>query len=672
MIASILIAGAIATALLAAVSLRLGSVVMMLLAAYVALVTETTVLTTVLSPFQAVTRGGLAAGEAVLLAAALTVWWLRGRPGLGLASARPALAELARDPVVVSLAVVAGIALAYELVLVLTVPPNNWDSLTYHLARAAAWAQHGGVYWIPHAPTDRMNEFQPLAEQEILFLFVATGKGALFALPQYLAQLAVVVGIYAAARGLGFARRPSAAAALLFVSLTVVALESTTAQNDLVAASFPVAAAALILRGRPIDVGLAGVAIALGIGVKLTTAFVLPVLFALAVLRSRRSAAILGAASAAAFVSLGMWGYVRNLAATDHILGHGGGRVEHSASPSFLGTVSTAYRVGYRTLDLSGFSTWVVLASAVAAGAFLVGTVVVAQTTRRFSGADLEGTTVGTLALLSPVIVLALALVLHGFARVLHLPVDAPASTSVPFSWDVGRQVAEDYSAFGPLAGVGLLAIATGSAVAAVRRGIDPRRLALALALPLFVVLLGLTSKYNPWVSRLMIVPVALTMPLCATFFRRRSAGLAIVAVAALTVALAHLHNVLKPIEGSARPPWELNQAQALSHPFLPAAGEAAQELDRIVPASEPIGALLDADDPSYLLYGATLSRRVTYLPIPNESEVLDRERIDRIVIHTGDYDDASGRLRSQGWTFQPLSDYWTLATRPGTGAASP
>jgi hypothetical protein len=42
------------------------------------------------------------------------------------------------------------------------------------------------VYWIPNAPTDRINEFQPLAEEEILFLFVATGKKALFGLPRFL------------------------------------------------------------------------------------------------------------------------------------------------------------------------------------------------------------------------------------------------------------------------------------------------------------------------------------------------------------------------------------------------------------------------------------------------------------------------------------------------------
>ena len=74
------------------------------------------------------------------------------------------------------------VLLGYELVLGLTVPPNNIDALAYHLAKAAAWAQHGGVYWIPDAPTVRMNAFQPFAEQQLLFLLVAVHGGRLIAL----------------------------------------------------------------------------------------------------------------------------------------------------------------------------------------------------------------------------------------------------------------------------------------------------------------------------------------------------------------------------------------------------------------------------------------------------------------------------------------------------------
>src|SRR4051794_11218519 len=169
---------------------------MSLLAAYLAFVTQLAALTWALSPLRLVTRAGLMLGSLALLAAATAVWVRRGRPLFTLPSRR-ALRELVADPSIALLLLAVVVASLYQLVVVLGAPPNNWDSLTYHLTRAAYWAQHGGVQWVPNAPTDRINEFQPLAEQQVLAMFVASGRTWLFALPQWLAGLASVVAIYA-------------------------------------------------------------------------------------------------------------------------------------------------------------------------------------------------------------------------------------------------------------------------------------------------------------------------------------------------------------------------------------------------------------------------------------------------------------------------------------------
>ena len=273
---------------------------------YVVASAEAAALTTALSPFHLVTRNGLAVGETVVLVAAIGAWATAGRPGFPRPPIRSFAASVGWDPAIVVLAAAVVLSATYELVLVFTVPPNNWDSLTYHLTRAAAWAQHGGVYWIPNAPTDRLNEFQPLAEQQILLFFVATGRAALFAAPQFLAGAAIVAGIRSARR-LGHAQRASLYAALLFATVPLFALETTTAQNDLIAAAFPIAASALVLEGSGPGVAVAGVAVALGIGVKLTTALVLPIPFALALLHSRRAFVRMVLWSIAGFVTLGMW-----------------------------------------------------------------------------------------------------------------------------------------------------------------------------------------------------------------------------------------------------------------------------------------------------------------------------------------------------------------------------
>jgi len=129
--------------LLAAASLRLGGIVPTLLAAYVGLVAETTALMIALSPFDRVDRGAIALAEAVLVAVATAAWWARGRPVPALAPAAAAARAAVRDPATAALLVAVAGAIAYEAVLAATVPPNNWDSLTYHLARTASWPEHG-------------------------------------------------------------------------------------------------------------------------------------------------------------------------------------------------------------------------------------------------------------------------------------------------------------------------------------------------------------------------------------------------------------------------------------------------------------------------------------------------------------------------------------------------
>ena len=148
MVGVLLIGAAVATALLAAASLRTPSLVTALLAAYLAFVANLGLVTWALSPLRAVTRGGLAVAEALLLAAALVLWWRRGRPGLPLGAALAPARRALGDPVTALFVGAVVVLLAYELVLVLTAPANNWDSLTYHLSRVAAWMQHGGVYRI--------------------------------------------------------------------------------------------------------------------------------------------------------------------------------------------------------------------------------------------------------------------------------------------------------------------------------------------------------------------------------------------------------------------------------------------------------------------------------------------------------------------------------------------
>ncbi len=260
MIGLALLGCAAAVALLGALSLRLRSPLSTILVAYLAFVSNLGVVTLALSPLRQVDRGGLALAEGLLLLVAVAWWARQGRPGLPLDPVRAAVGAVVSDPVTLAFVVLVVGLLGYELTLGLVMPPNNWDSLTYHLARVAAWVHHGGVYWIPNAPTDRLNEFQPVAEQQLLFLFVACGSDRLYALPQYLAELAILVAVYGGARRLGYGVRQSTCASFLLATFTLIALEASTAQNDLVAASLAAVALCLLLGTAQLETVLGGAA----------------------------------------------------------------------------------------------------------------------------------------------------------------------------------------------------------------------------------------------------------------------------------------------------------------------------------------------------------------------------------------------------------------------------
>src|SRR6266511_1618888 len=169
-------------ALASAAALRL-SLAGTLLGAYLVGSAEVVLIAEALSPFHAIGRVGY------LACATVVVWRRVGSP-------RPSLprVSLRRHPLLLVLATAVGIALVFELVLATTTVPNNWDALTYHLSRAAAWYQQGSLGWLD-AHTLRENIFPPNAEIEALFTMVFTHGDRLTALPQYVAELALLVEI---------------------------------------------------------------------------------------------------------------------------------------------------------------------------------------------------------------------------------------------------------------------------------------------------------------------------------------------------------------------------------------------------------------------------------------------------------------------------------------------
>ncbi len=176
-------------------------------------------------------------------------------------------------------------------------PPVTWDAMTYHLARAAYWRQWGTL--APFPTNDfRQTVFPGNADvlQLITLLFAHTDTFVFVV--QFTAYLIATVAVYGLGRQLTLAPLYALIGAGAFATMPEVVLQSTSAQNDLVAAAFTGCAVYFIIDGlqrtRVASLALSVVALGLGVGTKPTAFLIVPgvALGALALLWTWRGSAL--------------------------------------------------------------------------------------------------------------------------------------------------------------------------------------------------------------------------------------------------------------------------------------------------------------------------------------------------------------------------------------------
>ena len=200
-------------------------------------------ITEALSLFHAVTRPGvvgawLGAGVAGCLFAVRGKAASHQKPPL-----RPG--RLERTPEKWLLAPVAGIVAALGTLGAAT-PPNNYDSMTYHMSRVAHWVQNGSV---AHYPTHILRQIYqtPWAEFALLQMQVTCGGDRCANLVQWAAMVGSVAGVSWIARQLGAGPRGQVFAAVLCATIPMGLLQATSTQNDYVLAFWLVCLVTFVL-----------------------------------------------------------------------------------------------------------------------------------------------------------------------------------------------------------------------------------------------------------------------------------------------------------------------------------------------------------------------------------------------------------------------------------------
>jgi hypothetical protein len=504
-----------------------------------------------------------------------------------------------------------GVLLAYGagLVLLLTTPQNNYDSMTYHLARVGYWLQHGTLApWV--TPNPRQVTFPPNAEILIAWAALFTRGEQLSGMVQWLSAPVTMLAIFGLAQLLGAKRWQALFLSALWAILPENWLQSPTTMNDLISAAFLTSGVTLLYTGwqerGSKSLALAGLAFGLAAGTKSTVALALPGLalaaLLLVFLPGRRPAQVDGGQSAnpfasrlrpglsrlgviltsglAAFILLGMFIYAQNQLAygnplsvpqwTGDLLKSDLSKTERLAKNLLLYTFQAA--------DLTGLPPAIRQPLA----EFEAG--LVQEAVQRLPA--LQGARFGRW--------------LTQLNRILYGP----------------QTVHEDQAWFGPLFLLLFLPAALIQAIHGLRQR-DPLRLGLLGLTFGFLLTQAYIQEWSPYKGRYFVLVVPLAMPLLLPWLELR--GLpgrltrwAIVLLSLLVISVTVLTNYMKPLSGS-NAVWKLDdiRLRTINHPgFEPV----LRAVEANVPAEANLATRFSEDTWDYPLFGERFSRRVIQL----------------------------------------------------------
>jgi len=214
----------------------------------------------------------------------------------------------------------------------LIAPPNNWDSMTYHMSRIMHWIQHGSV---EHYPTNvtRQLFLTPWAEFAVLQFQLLTRGDRLANLVQWMSMISSMCGVSLITKHLGGDVPTQLAAAVIAGAIPMGILQASSTQNDYVGAFWLVCFAHYVIRltrdprasSNPSLPVLAGASLGLALLTKGTAyLFGLPLLAwaVFASLRSRSFRALrMTAAVVLVAIVLNTGHFARNLTVFGSVLG---------------------------------------------------------------------------------------------------------------------------------------------------------------------------------------------------------------------------------------------------------------------------------------------------------------------------------------------------------------
>lgn len=130
-----------------------------------------------------------------------------------------------------------GVILLTTFIIGITIPPKNYDSMTYHLTRAAFWKQN---QTINHYFTGNLRQLEnPInAEVILLWIMIFTNSDYILFILQWMSLIIILIAVFKILRLLNIDIEISFLVSFLVATFDMIIFQASSTQNDLFLASF--------------------------------------------------------------------------------------------------------------------------------------------------------------------------------------------------------------------------------------------------------------------------------------------------------------------------------------------------------------------------------------------------------------------------------------------------
>ena len=122
-------------------------------------------------------------------------------------------------------------------IIALISPPNNWDSMTYHMSRVEYWIQNKAIFFF-ETNNPRQNVLAPFSEFLILHFQILSGSDIFANLVQWISLIIGLATVSLICKEFGLSKRLQLISAVFMSSLPSVLLQASSTKNDIVASTF--------------------------------------------------------------------------------------------------------------------------------------------------------------------------------------------------------------------------------------------------------------------------------------------------------------------------------------------------------------------------------------------------------------------------------------------------